>query len=113
MFHSLEKVFQTCDSGESANRKEVLSLKKLKAEDCTWSTCQVLLGWVIDMVNTDLSLTPHREDLFKEILAGITTNKKHSGIDKCNRVLGEICSLAAALPDAGGFLYHMKEKWLL
>ena len=38
LFHSLEKVFRPCDSGESANHKEVLSLKNLREENCTLST---------------------------------------------------------------------------
>ena len=68
MFHSLDKVFRTSDSGDSKNRKELLLLKKILAVDCTWSTCQVFLGWVIKMVNMMLSLPPYRENCFKEIL---------------------------------------------
>ena len=44
LLHALDKVFRPCDSGNSANRKEVFSLKKLMSGDCTWSTYQVLLG---------------------------------------------------------------------
>ena len=38
LFHSLDRVLQPCDSGYLANRKEVLSLKKLMADNCMWST---------------------------------------------------------------------------
>ena len=69
-----DKVFLICDSGDSANRKEVLLLKKLRSGDFMCSTCQVLLGWVIDMVNMTFYLPPHQDNRFKEILAEIPTS---------------------------------------
>ena len=41
-----------------------------------------LLEWVIDMVNMTLSLPPHQDNRFKEILAGIPCNQKWIGLDK-------------------------------
>ena len=38
LFHFLEKVFQTYESGNLANRKEVLSMKKIRSGEFTWST---------------------------------------------------------------------------
>ena len=40
-------------------------LKKIISGKYMWSTCQVLLRWVIDTVNMTLSLPPHRENHFK------------------------------------------------
>ena len=37
LFYTLEKVFRTLDRQDSKQRKEVLSLKKLDAGDCSWS----------------------------------------------------------------------------
>ena len=51
LFHALEKVFRPLDSTDIEERKEVLSLKKLDASDCSWSTCKLLLGWVVDTKN--------------------------------------------------------------
>ena len=39
LFHLLDKVFRTLDQQETKQRKEVLSMKKLEAGDCSWSTC--------------------------------------------------------------------------
>ena len=39
-FHALDKVFRPLDSKDNEERKEVLSLKKLEAGDCSWSTCK-------------------------------------------------------------------------
>ena len=38
LFHALNKVFQPLDRQDTKQRKEVLSMKKLKAGDWSWST---------------------------------------------------------------------------
>ena len=38
LFHVLDKVFQPLDRQDTKQRKEVLSIKKLEAGDCSWST---------------------------------------------------------------------------
>ena len=55
LFHALDKVFRPLDRQESNQRKEVLSLKKLDAGDCSWSTCQTMLR-LIPMVAIPLTL---------------------------------------------------------
>ena len=47
LFHALDKVFRPLDRQDTKQRKEVLSKKKLEAGDCSWSTCQTMLGWVV------------------------------------------------------------------
>ena len=74
-----------------------------------WSTCPVLLGLVIDMVNITLYFLPNRDNRFKEILTGIPTNQKCIGVDTWHRVQGDICSISIALPGAQGIFSHMKE----
>ena len=61
LFHSLDKVFRPCDYVNSAKRKELLLPKKLMEGDCTWLTCKVLLGRVIETVKMALYLLPYRE----------------------------------------------------
>ena len=36
LFHELDKVFWPMDQQDASQRKEVLSLKKLDARDCSW-----------------------------------------------------------------------------
>ena len=43
LFHALNKVFWPLDGQDAKQRKEVLSLKKLNARDCSWLTCQTML----------------------------------------------------------------------
>ena len=98
LFHSLDKVCCTCDSGNFSNRKEVLSLKKLMVGNYTWSICQVLLRWVIYTVNMTLSLPPHQEKRFKEILFVITTNHKRIGVDNWHHILENLRFVGISLP---------------
>ena len=60
LFHALEKVFHPLNIQYAKQRKEVLSLKKLYAGECSCSTCQILLGWTVDYINMKITLTPHR-----------------------------------------------------
>ena len=71
LFHALDKVFRPLDRQDATQRKEVLSLKKLDAGDCSWSTCQTMLGWIVDSVNMTIALPPHRVERLKEIAHAI------------------------------------------
>ena len=46
LLHAHNKIFRPLDRQDATQRKEVLSLKKLDAGDCSWSTCQTMLGWL-------------------------------------------------------------------
>ena len=59
LFHSLDNVFRPLDQQDTNQRKEVLSLKKLEAVDCSWSTYQTMLGWIFDSNNMTITLPPH------------------------------------------------------
>ena len=109
LIHALEKVFWTCDSGDLTNRKEVLPLKNLLTGDSTWTTCQVLLGWVIDTVNMRLSLYPHQGNRFKDIPEEVSSRHKRINVEKWQWVLGELRSMYIALPGARGLFSHMQE----
>ena len=109
LIHALEKVFWTCESSDMTNRKEVLPLKNLLAGDSTWTTCQVLLGWVIETVNMRLSLYPHQGNHFKDISEEVSSRHKRINVEKWQWVLGELRSMDIALPGARGLFSHMQE----
>ena len=68
LFHTLDQVFRTLDKLYPSHIKEVLSLNKLNAGDCSWSSCKVILGWVVDTVNKTLCLPPHQASESKKNL---------------------------------------------
>ena len=82
LFHALDEVLRPLDKDDGDARKEVLSLKKLDAGDCTWSMCKTLLGWVVDTANMTLSLPPHRVERLKSILDEIPPTQQRISVDK-------------------------------
>ena len=56
-----------------------------------------------------LSSSPHWENRFKDILAGISHIQNHIGMENWHRVIGELQSVAIALPGDRGLFSHMQE----
>ena len=71
LFHTLDKMFRPLDIQDTKQRKEVLSQKKLDAGDCSWSTCQTLLGWIVDSINMKITIPPHRVARLEAIVSAI------------------------------------------
>ena len=109
LFHDLEKV--PLDNLEPTQRKEILSLKKLDAGDFSWSTCQILLGWMVDTVNMTLRLPPHRSSRLKT-KTSIPPHQGRVSVKNWHQVLGELRSMALSLPGARVLFIHMQESLL-
>ena len=54
--HALDKVFWSLNRQDAKKCNEVLSLKKLDTGDCSWSTFQTLLGWIVYSINMTINL---------------------------------------------------------
>ena len=74
-----------------------------------WLNCQVILEWAIDTVNMTLSLPPHHDSRFKDIMAGIPTSQKRTEVDKWHRVLVDLSSIDIFLPGARCLFIQMQE----
>ena len=109
LFHALDKVFRPLNGQDAKQLKEVLILKKLDAGDCSWSTCQTMLGWIVDSINMTIALPPNHVARLKEIVHSITRTQQRFGVDKWHRILGELRSMALALPRARGLFSQMQE----
>ena len=68
LFHTLDKVFRPLEKLDPPQRKESLLLKKMDTCDCSWSTYQVLLFWVVDTFNMKMCLPTHQATRIREIL---------------------------------------------
>ena len=84
-------------------------MKKLEAGDCSWSTCQTMLGWIVDSVSMTIALLPHRVARLKEIVSSIPSTQHRVGVDKWHRVLGELRLMALAIPGDRGLFSQMQE----
>ena len=59
LFHALDKVLRPLEIQDAKQRKEVLSLKNLHTGYYSWSTCQTLLGWILDSINMTITFPLH------------------------------------------------------
>jgi hypothetical protein len=75
-----------------------VSLKKLREGDCSWGTLKLILGWIINTINMTIQLPPHRVEQLAEILASIPSTHRCTSVKKWHSILGELRSMALALP---------------
>lgn len=108
LLHAIDDVFRPNDSRDNQYRREPVSLKKLRKGDCSWSTIKLVLGWIIDTVNMTIHLPKHRVDRLAEILASIPVHQKRTSVRKWHKVLGELRSMALALPGARNLFSTMQ-----
>ena len=98
LLHSIDHVFRPLTADDSPFRREPVSLKKLRKGDCSWDTIKLVLGWIVDTVGMTIHLPPHRVDRLWEILDSIPKSQKRTSMKKWHTVLGELRSMAIALP---------------
>ena len=65
--------------------------------------------WIVESVNMKITLPPHRVARLKEIVSSIPRTQHRVGVDKWHRVIGELRSMALALPRDSGFFIQMQE----
>jgi len=98
LLRAIDDVFRPNDADDSEHRREPVSMKKLLKGDCSWSTVKLILGWIVDTVNMTIQLPPHRVERLWEILNSIPRRQKRTTVKKWHKVLGELRSMAIALP---------------
>eukprot|EP00536_Pseudo-nitzschia_multiseries_P019345 jgi/Psemu1/60207/gm1.60207_g len=84
---------------------------KMLQGDVTWTTKKVILGWLIDSITKTISLPPHRVARLQEILHSITPNQRHVPIQQWHQVLGELQSMALAIPGSIGLFSILQEAF--
>ena len=108
LMNAIDQVFRPNDSSDEPSRSEPISVKKLRKGDCSWSTCKVVLGWLVDTVAMTITLPEHRVQRLAEILNQIPKTQKRVGVKKWYKMLGELRSMALALPGARHLFSHMQ-----
>jgi hypothetical protein len=109
LIHTLETVLRPLDDADSYHRQEPDSLKKMANGESALSTVKVILGWVVDPMANTISLPAHRLTRFRDILASIGPTQRRISLKKWQQVLGELCSMALAIPAAIGLFSVLKE----
>ena len=100
LLRAVDQVFRPNDFHDDHFRREPVSLKKLKQGDVSWSTIKTVLGWVINTTTMTIHLPEHRVERLGEILASIPATQKRLSLKKWHKMIGELQSMALALPGA-------------
>ena len=111
LLHSLDSVFRGLDAQDSAARQEPASVKKMRKGDAAWATRKTVLGWIIDAITMTINLAPHRLNRLHEILEAIKPEQKRMSVKAWHRVLGELRSMAIAIPGARGLFSSLQEAF--
>jgi hypothetical protein len=109
LLHSLDEVFRPLQPGDNPHRKEPASEKKLGQGDGYWETRKLVLGWIIDTIAMTIELPPHRQDRLRELLQSIPRTQKRTSVRKWQQILGELRSMAIAIPGSRGLFSWMQE----
>jgi hypothetical protein len=108
LLHAVDDVFRPLAPTDPPERREPVSVKKLRAGDCSWGTMKLVLGWIIDTTTLTIQLPPHRIDRLAEILASIPRTQRRTSLKKWHTVLGELRSMAIALPGSRNIFSTMQ-----
>lgn len=107
--HSIDHVLRPLAANDRPCRKEPVSTKKLRQGDACWATTKTILGWDLDTVHETLRLPPHRLARLYELLDAFPPSRKRAPIKTWHQLLGELRSMAAALPGARGLFSVLQD----
>jgi hypothetical protein len=108
LFHTLDQVLRPKDAKDDEARQEPISVKKLRKGDARWSTTKPMLGWIIDTIQSTITLPPHRLERLHTILSSIPPTQSRVSVRKWQQMLGELRAMAIAIPGARGIFSHLQ-----
>ena len=100
LLHAVDQVLRPLDDNDDHYRTEPISVKKLRKGDGSWNTIKAVLGWIINTETMTIHLPKHRQDRLQELLDQIPHSQKRISVKKWHKMLGELRSMALALPGA-------------
>ena len=108
--HAIDRVLRPLALDDPASRKEPVSVKKLQQDDACLSTAKTILGWDLDTVTgTTLTLPPHWLSRLYALLDAFPASRHRAPISEWHQLLGELRSIAAALPGARGLFSFLQD----
>jgi hypothetical protein len=108
LFECIDAVIRPLTPGDNPKRKEPNSVKKLSQGDAHWSQRKAVLGWLIDTKVRTIELLPHRRERLLGILAAIPRTQRRTSRHKWQILVGEIRSMAMALPGGRGLFSQLQ-----
>jgi hypothetical protein len=90
LFHAIDDVFRPLHPADNPHRTEPISVNKLCQGDASWSTCKMVLGWLINTNAAIITLPPHRLERLREILSEYPTTRRRASVAAWHKLLGEL-----------------------
>jgi hypothetical protein len=101
ILHSLDEVFRPLSPTDNPHRKEPASEKKLLQGNGHWETRKIVLGWILDTIAMTIEFPAHRRDRLH--------TQRRTSVRKWQQLLGELRSMAIAIPGSKGIFSWMQE----
>ena len=108
ILHSLDDVFRPLTPGDSPHRREPLSASKMAKGDGYMALHKEILGWNIDGQRMTIHLTERRFTKLMALLADFPRTRTRVSVKKWHQVLGELRSMAMALPGCRGLFSSLQ-----
>ena len=108
ILESIDEILRPLEDGDPATRQEPTSIGKLKKGDGYYSTRKVVLGWLIDTLARTIELPTHRVTRLREMLDSVHPTQTSVSRRKWQQVLGELRSMAVALPGSRGMFSQLQ-----
>ena len=103
LFNTIDDILRPLSDTDDTCRTEPISVKKLRKGDASWSTLKQVLGWVVDTVAMTISLPHRRLNRLDQLLQSIPPTQHRLSRQKWHQRLGELRSMAIALPELEGY----------
>ena len=84
--------------------------KFAKGDGCP-ATRKIILGWLIDSVAMTIQLSARRRQRLDDILADLPRTRTRVSVQKWQQVLGELRSMAVALPGSRGLFSALQFRF--
>ena len=111
ILHALDKVFRPLEQDDLEWREEPASLSKFAKGEGYPATRKIILGWLIDSVAMTIQLTARRRQRLDDILADLPRTRTRVSVQKWQQVLGELRSMAVALPGSRGLFSALQFRF--
>jgi len=111
LLQTIDNVFCPLDRQDSFHWKEPISIKKVQTGDTAWSTTKTILGWTLDTKAMTLALPQLCSKHLAELLASIPTTHQCISTLKWHQTLGELHSMALAIPGAHRLFSLLQEAF--
>jgi hypothetical protein len=106
--HSIDDVLRSLDEEDPSHAREPISVKKLRQGDASWSTIKNVLRWIINSVAMTITLPDRQLERLALLLDSIPLSQKRLSMEKMYSLLGELRSMATALPGSRGLFSSLQ-----